>query len=186
MLKAINHDGILPIFGITTIEGTSYFVAELPAKGTLRHTLLASKFDLHVDFKMALSMNLLSGLSYLHGKNVVHGLLNCQTCYVNASWALKIGQWLDLKIYQRENPLGLSDLILGEIEAMSDEELQRVFFTDPRAYQGIYDKSGDVFSLGLLVFEIFTLNKDSNMRTPEMFEIIRNKMKKGSCENEFP
>lgn len=181
-LKNVNHSLVVEVIGVTYLDSTTMIVTELPGKGTLRQTLRGSKFDLHLDFKMALSVNLLMGLSYLHSKGIIHGLLNSETCYVDSNWTMKIGQWMDLMLVRKENPEALMDMYAGDLDKMTEEELLRVFFLDPRALRGEFDKAGDIFALGLLIFEVFTFNKDTTMKTPETMEILKNKMRKGTSE----
>ncbi|RIB09510.1 kinase-like domain-containing protein [Gigaspora rosea] len=122
------------------------------------------------------------GLLFLHTKNIVHGDLNSKNILVYNKQIKIIDFGMSKQINEVSTPL------CSEIKGMPA-------YIDPRCFKDLkYDKKSDIFSLGVILWEISRLqyinlyekcwDKDPSIR-PEMSSIIKtlNELKNSSISN---
>ncbi|XP_048504451.1 probable serine/threonine-protein kinase WNK5 isoform X4 [Beta vulgaris subsp. vulgaris] len=147
LLSTLNHDSIIRFYTswINTNQRTFNFITELFTSGTLRQYRRTYR---RVDIQAikSWSRQILQGLVYLHGHDppVIHRDLKCDNIFVNGH----VGQ---VKI----GDLGLAALLKGSKTAHSI--IGTPEFMAPELYEEDYNELVDVYSFGMCLIEMFTL-----------------------------
>lgn len=122
-------------------------VTEYCSKGTL-YQFLSTCSQLDSFRIIKITLDILTGLRFMHKHNVVHLDLKPSNIFITSSGSLKIGDFgMASKL-----PVGPSSRALEE-EWDSDKEGDRVYLA-PEILNRIYTKFADVFSVGLIMLEM--------------------------------
>lgn len=147
VLKALKHKNIMT-FMDSWYDPKTYtvnFITELFTSGTLRQYRRRHK---HVDDEVLKrwAWQILCGLVYLHGHNppIIHRDLKCDNIFINGSdGVVKIGD------------LGLATMLRAQSAPQS--VLGTPEFMAPELYEEEYDDRVDVYSYGMALLELATL-----------------------------
>mmetsp|Transcript_3161 Transcript_3161/g.5418 ORF Transcript_3161/g.5418 Transcript_3161/m.5418 type:complete len:814 (+) Transcript_3161:328-2769(+) len=147
VLKQLKHKNIMTFFDswLDHKNLTVNFITELFTSGTLRQYRKKHK---HIDEQVLKrwAWQILQGLVYLHGHNppIIHRDLKCDNIFVNgASGVIKIG---DLGLATLWRGLTTPQSVLGTPEFMA-----------PELYEEKYNEKVDVYSFGLCMLELATM-----------------------------
>ncbi|KAG2448511.1 hypothetical protein HYH02_006402 [Chlamydomonas schloesseri] len=147
VLKQLKHKNIMTFFDswLDNKNNTVNFITELFTSGTLRQYRKKHK---HIDEQVLKrwAWQILQGLVYLHGHNppIIHRDLKCDNIFVNGtSGVIKIGD------------LGLVTLCRGFTAPQS--VLGTPEFMAPELYEEKYDEKVDVYSFGMCLLELATM-----------------------------
>ena len=147
VLKALKHKNIMSFYDswFEPKTLTVNFITELFTSGTLRQYRKRHK---HVDSEVLKrwAWQILCGLVYLHGHNppIIHRDLKCDNIFINGSdGVVKIGD------------LGLATLLRSRTAPQS--VLGTPEFMAPELYEEDYDDRVDVYSFGMALLELATL-----------------------------
>ncbi|XP_021716773.1 probable serine/threonine-protein kinase WNK5 [Chenopodium quinoa] len=147
LLSTLNHDSIIRFYTswIDTKNRTFNFITELFTSGTLRQYREKYK-RVNIQAIKRWSRQILQGLVYLHGHDppVIHRDLKCDNIFVNGH----VGQ---VKI----GDLGLAALLSGSKSAHAI--IGTPEFMAPELYEEDYDELVDVYSFGMCLLEMLTL-----------------------------
>ena len=89
------------------------------------------------------------GLKEIHNKNIIHRCLRPEDIFMNKSMEIKIGDFGISKQFDPNKEYAITKYKIGPFEYMSPEILTK----------GIYNKKSDMYSLGCIIYELFTLRK---------------------------
>lgn len=160
--REFQQTNLVSLLGVTITDGIPHLINPSCSKGTLHRCLQNSPYEITTDMKYCLACNVVEGLHFLHKKNVAHGLLSSACCYVDANWTVKICGWETYTIYFIEDTQKLGVLTFFDSEAPleSNAKLIQYIYRDPElvAPYTMAPFQSDVFSFGMLLFEIFTQN----------------------------
>ncbi|PKA49841.1 putative serine/threonine-protein kinase WNK11 [Apostasia shenzhenica] len=147
LLRSLRHDNIIALYSVWTEPeaGTLNFITEVCTSGNLREY---RKKHRHVSLKALKkwSRQILAGLEYLHNHDpcIIHRDLNCSNVFMNGnSGKVKIG---DLGLAAIVGKSHLAHSVLGTPEFMA-----------PELYEEDYTEQVDIYSFGLCVLEMVTL-----------------------------
>jgi len=147
VLKALKHKNIMSFYDSWFEPKTLIlnFITELFTSGTLRQYRKKHK---HVDSEVLKNWawQILCGLVYLHGHNppIIHRDLKCDNIFINGSdGVVKIGD------------LGLATMLRSRTAPQS--VLGTPEFMAPELYEEDYDDRVDVYSYGMALLELATL-----------------------------
>ncbi|KAG2495563.1 hypothetical protein HYH03_006163 [Edaphochlamys debaryana] len=147
VLKQLKHKNIMTFYDswLDNKNNTVNFITELFTSGTLRQYRKKHK---HIDEQVLKrwAWQILQGLVYLHGHNppIIHRDLKCDNIFVNGtSGVIKIGD------------LGLVTLCRGFTAPQS--VLGTPEFMAPELYEEKYDEKVDVYSFGMCLLELATM-----------------------------
>ncbi|XAR53112.1 Mitogen-activated protein kinase kinase kinase [Bertholletia excelsa] len=142
LLSQFEHENIVRYYGTDKDDSKLYIFLELVTKGSLAN--LYQKYDLRDTQVSAYTRQILNGLSYLHGRNVVHRDIKCANMLVDASGSVKLAD------FGLAKATTLNDLMSckGTAFWMAPEVVNRKGHG--------YGLAADIWSLGCTVLEMLT------------------------------
>ena len=142
--RKIVHKNVARMFDLSEAEGTFYITTEYVEGQDLR-TLIRETKRLKLDKVVALALQVCEGLAQAHKLGAVHGALNPSAIAVDKEGTAKI---LDFGIARAFSTKGYSEVgsPAGPPEYMSPERVEG----------GAIDQRSDVYSLGIILFEMVT------------------------------
>jgi serine/threonine protein kinase/Tfp pilus assembly protein PilF len=149
---ALNHPNICTIYEIGEVEGTHFIAMELVEGQSLRAMLPTHHFDLKALLRYGIQIA--DGLAKAHDHDVTHRDIKPENILVSRDGLVKIADFGLAKLGERGSAGTLesdvtktqSGVVLGTVRYMSPEQAQ----------SGPVDARSDVFSLGVLLFEMAT------------------------------
>ncbi|XP_068146176.1 LOW QUALITY PROTEIN: tyrosine-protein kinase Dnt [Drosophila tropicalis] len=151
LLIGVSHQHILaPLLANTELPGPPEIAYPYPSKGNLKLYLQKSRESstaLNTRQLVEFGLHITKGLAYLHSLGIVHKDLATRNCY------------LDEDSYVRICDSALSrDLFPDDYDCLGDNENRPLKWLSLESLQKkIYASQGDVWSLGVLYWELVTL-----------------------------
>ncbi|XP_068497316.1 mitogen-activated protein kinase kinase kinase 1-like isoform X3 [Phaseolus vulgaris] len=177
LLSQFRHDNIVQYLGTGKDNDKLYIFLELVTKGSLAN--LYKKYRLMDSQVSAYTRQILSGLKYLHDRNVIHRDIKCANILVDATGSVKLADFGLAKVTKLNNVNSVG----GSLYWMAPEKLRQVFHrlrsihgtlvlavsatqtkTEPHSSQTLvvnlrsrgYGLAADIWSLGCTVLEMLT------------------------------
>jgi serine/threonine-protein kinase len=142
-LARLNHRGIVAIYDAGEASGIPYIVMELALGPTLGDLMAAGTT---VGFAVHATIRLLDALQYAHDHDVLHRDIKPSNIVIRSDGDVKI---MDFGLSRR-----ISDLSAG---TQAGEIVGTVSYLPPERFLGKpSDERGDLYSLGLILYEMFT------------------------------
>ena len=125
----ILHTNVQRFFGVSFPNGSVHLVREHADKGSLTDVLQNSKYDLDVNFKYVMALDVGKGMEFLHSQGIVHGKLNSDICLLDSRWNVKVSNWEVRTLYQEQSmvkkkskvdPIVMEDVEDPNIEARAN------------------------------------------------------------------
>lgn len=152
-IKTINHNNLNRFVGIIAEEPNVAIVSEFCPKGSLREFFENESMVIDWTFKYSIINDIIAGLSYLHSSPIdFHGRLKSANCLVSSRFVVKLSDYGLHSLYDQ----------IDQNEADEMELYKKHLWRAPEhlgSKSGIKSKAskkGDVYSLGLLFYEIIT------------------------------
>lgn len=147
LLRSLRHDHIIGLYKVWTDDqsGTLNFITEVCTSGNLREYRNRHR-NVSLKALKKWSRQILMGLEYLHNHqpSIIHRDLNCSNVFINGNIGeVKIG---DLGLAAIVEKSHVAHSILGTPEFMA-----------PELYEENYTESVDIYSFGMCVLEMVTL-----------------------------
>ncbi|XP_028395925.1 inactive tyrosine-protein kinase 7-like isoform X2 [Dendronephthya gigantea] len=143
-MLSLKHENIAKLLGVCQDEGPMYLISEYPEQGDLKTVMRDSSTPLSPTQKVNICAAVASGMNYLTSHGFVHKDLAARNCLVNKSFSAKIS-FLSLNqgTYPKEyyNHKG---------------ELIPLRWMAPEALEDDYSDMSDVWSFGILMWEVYT------------------------------
>lgn len=142
-VAALRHPNIVEIFGVVEDGQEAYLVFEFVEGATLDQ-VLAERDSLPPDQARGLLRQIASALDYAHGRGVIHRDLKPSNIMVTEDGTVKV---MDFGVARRakDAAMALTDTVAGTPPYMA-----------PEAENGTVRKESDIFSLGVLLYELLT------------------------------
>ncbi|WKX92416.1 hypothetical protein Q1695_010442 [Nippostrongylus brasiliensis] len=143
LMRQYKHKNIVSFYGIARKDANNaMIVMEFIEGGSLRGHLQQNK-NISIQTKISYAIDVAVGLVYLHSKNCMHRDVACRNCLIDAS----------------ENLVKISDFGLSKVadqyEIPATEKLPIRWQAPEVLRTRIYTAKCDVYSYGILVWEIF-------------------------------
>ncbi|RHZ66095.1 hypothetical protein Glove_309g34 [Diversispora epigaea] len=151
------HDSILRFYGITEQENTNNYmiILEYVNNGSLRQYLKTNFQKLDWNAKLNIAKQIANALAFLHSNNIIHGKLNSENILIH-NGSIKFNAFGLTKIKPMPESLRLLTNTLGPIQCI-DSQYLKIFNTIDK------NKSSDIFSLGIILWEISSGNPPFEM-----------------------
>ncbi|KAG8364104.1 hypothetical protein BUALT_Bualt19G0092000 [Buddleja alternifolia] len=142
LLSQFQHENIVRYLGTDKADAKLYIFLELVTKGSLAK--LYQKYQLRDSQVSAYTRQILSGLNYLHCRNVVHRDIKCANILVDVSGSVKLADF------------GLAKATkLNDIKSCKGTPFWMAPEVVNRRNHG-YGRAADIWSLGCTVLEMLT------------------------------
>ena len=144
ILSTISHPNLVKVFDFGEAEGKLFLCMEFIEGYSLRDTLKAANLwgeNLPLEIAVKTFEGILEGLSYLHGRDIVHGDLSPRNIMVGKNGEVKILDFGVSRILQDAR----GEKALGGKPAYRAPETAR---------DGIINASSDIYSLGVILREM--------------------------------
>lgn len=139
----LKHPNLVTIFDVRTdAEGDTWVVMEYVSGASLEDVLAAFPMGLPLDEVRDWMAGILAGTEYLHGRGIVHRDLKPANIY-RENGVVKIGD------------VGLSKQ-MGGTRRQHTEAVGTVYYMAPEVAKGQYGPEVDVYSLGVMLYEMLT------------------------------
>ncbi len=162
MTDHINQANVLKFHGLSELQLDRYVVSDYCSKGSLDNILKDQKYNLTKDFRFSLSMDIATGVTYLHHKDIIHGLLKTASCLVDFRWTVKIADWEYCKIFTNFSPNKNPILNIRKKadDIGKDEAAFLDFWVAPELVKSDFKMhptaACDVYSYAIIIQHIFT------------------------------
>ncbi|KAG8447193.1 hypothetical protein GDO86_014600, partial [Hymenochirus boettgeri] len=145
-LKNLCHRNLIQLYAVCSLGEPVYIVTELMSKGSLREFLHGQEGKtLTVAQFLMIICQVADGMAYLENKHVVHRDLAARNVLVDDNLVCKIADF------------GLARLMKDDFYSLQNSRTIPIKWTAPEALtQGKYSTKSDVWSFGILMYEVFT------------------------------
>uniref|UniRef100_A0A0K0E330 Tyrosine-protein kinase n=1 Tax=Strongyloides stercoralis TaxID=6248 RepID=A0A0K0E330_STRER len=145
LMRKLKHPNIVKFYGLAAQQEPLMLVMELVRNGSLDDYLTKNVVEIKIKIKMCHGAG--KGISYLHSLNIMHRDIASRNCLVNENKEVKISDF-GMSVLGKEYDLDPTDKV--PIKFLAPETLR---------YKKYYTKT-DVFTYGILVWEIFSNAKE--------------------------
>lgn len=163
-LASLDHPNIVTIFSVDEYNGVNFLIMELLRGRTLTELIPKHGVTLEDFFRIAIPLS--DALAAAHEKGVIHRDLKPANVFITEAKTVKVLDFGLAKIRPRQTrpadteaptePLTGEGRVLGTVPYMSPEQLNG----EP------LDQRSDIFSLGIILYQLATGNRPFTGRTP--------------------
>jgi serine/threonine protein kinase len=163
---ALNHPNILTVYEIGEDHSIHYIASELIEGETVRERLTRGAMQLSVGVDIAIQMA--SALAVAHEAGIVHRDIKPDNIMLRPDGYVKVLDFGIAKLAEQEVPATIpTDEALSLVETNLGSILGTAHYMSPeQAYGAPVDKSTDIWSLGVVVYEMVTGHVPFNGDTP--------------------
>lgn len=142
IMRNLHHDNIVQFIGACTKAPNLCIVTEYVSGGSLFDILRKQKGGLDLQHLLAVAIHVSKGMSYLHQKSIIHRDLKAANILLNENGVVKVA---DFGVARVTRP-GVMTAETGTYRWMAPEVIEH----------RPYDHKADVFSFGILLWELLT------------------------------
>jgi len=157
-LTGLAHPNIVQLIGLCIETDDMYIVTEFVSGGDLRSKLKELSLDIDWPTRLAIARDIALAMNYLHSKNIMHRDLKSHNLLVAEGWKIKVCDFGLARSAPNDGDRNLMTIV-GTNEWMAPEV----------AIGENYALSADVFSYGMVLFEIITREKPPQRKLKDMY-----------------
>ncbi|KAJ6665758.1 hypothetical protein lerEdw1_002128 [Lerista edwardsae] len=147
-MKKLRHKHILSLYAISSLGDPIYIITEIMSKGSLLEFLRDSKGEqLHIAELVDMASQVADGMCYLESQNFIHRDLAARNILVGENNICKVGDF------------GMAKLIKDDIYLSYSHNIPYKWTAPEALSHGRYSIKSDVWSFGILLYEIITLGQ---------------------------
>jgi eukaryotic-like serine/threonine-protein kinase len=161
---ALNHPNILTIYEIGEDHSTHYIASELIEGETLRQRLLRGRIE--VGEAVDVAIQAASALAAAHEAGIVHRDINPGNIMLRRDGYVKVLDFGIAKLSEQEGPMPKGEALLL-VQTNLGSVLGTVPYMSPEQARGVpVDKGTDIWSLGVVLYEMVTGHQPFTGGTP--------------------
>jgi serine/threonine protein kinase/Tfp pilus assembly protein PilF len=166
VVAGLNHPNVLTVYEIGEIHSTFYIASELIDGETLRQHL--SRGRMEVDEAVDVAIQVAGALAAAHSAGIVHRDVKPENIMLRPDGYMKVLDFGIAKLAEQELPETLAeDEALLMVETNLGSVLGTVRYMSPEQARGAsVDKRTDIWSLGVVLYEMVTGRAPFNGDTP--------------------
>lgn len=148
ILSRLRHPNIIMLLGVSIDEENAlYIITELYPKNSLRDYIKLNP-KLKIKSKLDLLFEIARALNYIHSLNppILHRDIKPENIFISSDFSAKLGDFGIAKEYFKETPQNFNTDTCSTLEYMSPETLNF----------SVYYKQSDIYSFGVLAYEVLT------------------------------
>jgi len=157
-LTGLAHPNIVQLIGLCIETDDMYIVTEFVSGGDLRCKLKEADISIDWPTRLAIARDIALAMNYLHSKNIMHRDLKSHNLLVAEGWKIKVCDFGLARSAPNDGDRNLMTIV-GTNEWMAPEV----------AIGENYALSADVFSYGMVLFEIITREKPPPRKLKDMY-----------------
>ena len=147
IMKKLKNDYVVQLLGICTLQTPVYLVTEIMRPGSLLTFLRSNKGALEDQVLLQMAIEISKGMTYLHSHFFIHRDLRADTILLDENNTCKIAQFNYVKKVDEDT----------HTYTAAGTERIAVKWAPPEALlQGIFSTRSDVWSFGIMLYEIVT------------------------------
>lgn len=143
--KVVRHKNMVNTFDVGTDDGCPYLVMEYVQGRTLKE-YIGMKGILAEDEAVDIAMQVCDAIKYAHENKLVHRDIKSQNILLSAEGVVKVGDFGIAKMTTSATMTTGGSNVLGSVHYMSPEQ----------AMGNVVDHTTDIYSLGIVMYEMFT------------------------------
>lgn len=152
--SALNHPNIVTVFEVGESEGSAYLAMEYVQGKTLRERMASGPVP--TDEAMQLAGQIVAGLAAAHREGITHRDLKPENIMIRADGLIKILDFGLAKILPWAQSKPSSDATTQTPVTKSGQVVGTFTYMSPEQARGLeVSAASDVFSLGILLYELF-------------------------------
>src|SRR4029450_3937963 len=155
-LVGLNHPNILTVYEIGEAHSTHYIASELIEGEALRQRLMRGRME--VGEAVDVAIQVASALAAAHETGIVHRDIKPENIMLRPDGYVKVLDFGIAKLAEQEVPAAIpTDEALSLVETNLGSILGTAHYMSPeQAYGAQVDKSTDIWSLGVVLYEMVT------------------------------
>lgn len=151
---SLSHPNVVSIYDVGSDEGVNYIVMELVEGYTLKEIIDENRF---LDWKDAtkVASQICSALEHAHRNKIIHRDIKSQNILVNAEGIAKVTDF------------GIAKAVSASTITMAGNTIGSVHYFSPEQAKGMNtDEKSDIYSLGIVLYEMVTGKVPFDADTP--------------------
>jgi serine/threonine protein kinase len=141
LLSNLRHPNILKFYGACLLQPRIGYVMEYCEKGSLDQLLANEKLSMST--KLSILRDIARGMEFLHSKNILHRDLKPANVMIDKNYIAKVADFDKAKMNDMNN------------KQMHTMRVGTAYYAAPEVVLGLnYDEKCDVFSFGMLMYEV--------------------------------
>uniref|UniRef100_A0ABM5G599 Tyrosine-protein kinase n=1 Tax=Pogona vitticeps TaxID=103695 RepID=A0ABM5G599_9SAUR len=163
-MKKLRHKHILSLYAISSLEDPVYIVTEFMSKGSLLEVLRGPKGEhLQMTEMIDMASQVADGMCYLESQNFIHRDLAARNILVGDNNFCKVGDF------------GMARLVKDDVYLSYSSSIPYKWTAPEALSHGRYSVKSDVWSFGILLYEIVTLGQNPypGMTNSEVFHEVQ-------------
>ncbi len=140
---SLSHPNIVSIYDVGQSDERQYIVMEFIEGKTLKEYIAEKKGNIYWKEATDIAMQICSALEHAHSKHIIHRDIKPQNIMVNTEGVIKV---MDFGIARAANNGTMTMEAMGSAHYLSPEQ----------ARGGYTDQRSDIYSFGVLLYELFT------------------------------
>jgi len=173
-LTGLSHPNIVQLIGLCIETDDMYIVTEFVSGGDLRSKLKETTLAIDWMTRLSIGRDIALAMNYLHSKNIMHRDLKSHNLLVAEGWKIKVCDFGLARSAPNNSDRNLMTIV-GTNEWMAPEV----------AMGENYALSADVFSYGMVLFEIITREKPPQRKLKDMYAFVSDDYK-SQCSPDMP
>lgn len=148
VLMKLSHPKLVQLLGVCTQQVPIFLVFEFMENGSLNDFLRRNRGTLTRSTALGMCQDVCEGMEYLEASNFIHRDLAARNCLVGESLVVKVSDF------------GMTRFVLDDQYTSSSGTKFPVKWSAPEVFRyGRYSSKSDVWSYGVLVWEVFSEGK---------------------------